>query len=291
MLRLFTLAALMFSSMPMSSTPTDGSGEGSPCDSSEPLVSLEGISKQFGQNPVLRNIDLTVYPGEAIAVIGPSGTGKSTILRIIAGLLGPDTGEIHIAGQKRIGLIEDAPDPITIGMVFQQAALFDSLTVAENVGFLLYQHSHLSRKEIRQLVVKALAVVGLPDVADSYPAELSGGMRKRVSFARAVMANPHDSNSQPGLLLYDEPTAGLDPIASTVIEDLIREIHMGQACQSYLIVTHQESTIRRTADRVIFLHAGQVQWMGGIAEIDTTDNPFVRQFFSAEVKGPINVGG
>ncbi|MEL6937560.1 MAG: ATP-binding cassette domain-containing protein [Cyanobacteria bacterium J06598_1] len=275
----------------MSSTPTDGSGEGSPCDSSEPLVSLEGISKQFGQNPVLRNIDLTVYPGEAIAVIGPSGTGKSTILRIIAGLLGPDTGEIHIAGQKRIGLIEDAPDPITIGMVFQQAALFDSLTVAENVGFLLYQHSHLSRKEIRQLVVKALAVVGLPDVADSYPAELSGGMRKRVSFARAVMANPHDSNSQPGLLLYDEPTAGLDPIASTVIEDLIREIHMGQACQSYLIVTHQESTIRRTADRVIFLHAGQVQWMGGIAEIDTTDNPFVRQFFSAEVKGPINVGG
>ncbi|MEL7333594.1 MAG: ATP-binding cassette domain-containing protein [Cyanobacteria bacterium J06560_2] len=275
----------------MSSTPTDGSGEGSPCDSSEPLVLLEGISKQFGQNPVLKNIDLTVYPGEAIAVIGPSGTGKSTILRIIAGLLGPDTGEIHIAGQKRIGLIEDAPDPITIGMVFQQAALFDSLTVAENVGFLLYQHSHLSRKEIRQLVVKALAVVGLPDVADSYPAELSGGMRKRVSFARAVMANPHDSNSQPGLLLYDEPTAGLDPIASTVIEDLIREIHMGQACQSYLIVTHQESTIRRTADRVIFLHAGQVQWMGGIAEIDTTDNPFVRQFFSAEVKGPINVGG
>lgn len=291
MLRLFTLAALMSSSMPMSSTPTDGSGEGSPCDSSEPLVLLEGISKQFGQNPVLKNIDLTVYPGEAIAVIGPSGTGKSTILRIIAGLLGPDTGEIHIAGQKRIGLIEDAPDPITIGMVFQQAALFDSLTVAENVGFLLYQHSHLSRKEIRQLVVKALAVVGLPDVADSYPAELSGGMRKRVSFARAVMANPHDSNSQPGLLLYDEPTAGLDPIASTVIEDLIREIHMGQACQSYLIVTHQESTIRRTADRVIFLHAGQVQWMGGIAEIDTTDNPFVRQFFSAEVKGPINVGG
>ncbi|MGD1896859.1 MAG: ABC transporter ATP-binding protein [Phormidesmis sp.] len=261
------------------------------CNKSEPLVALRGISKQFGDNHVLKNIDLTLYPGEAVAVIGPSGTGKSTILRIIAGLLGPDTGEIWIAGRKRIGLIEDAPDPISVGMVFQQAALFDSLTVAENVGFLLYQHSRLARQEIRQLVNRALAVVGLPDVADRYPAELSGGMRKRVSFARAVMSNPHDTSDQSGLLLYDEPTAGLDPIASTVIEDLIREIHQEQACQAYLIVTHQESTIRRTADRVIFLHAGQVQWMGGINEVDQTDNPFVRQFFSAEVHGPIHVGG
>lgn len=258
---------------------------------SAPLVLLRGISKQFGQNTVLKDIDLRVETGEAIAIIGPSGTGKSTILRIIAGLLAPDAGEIWIGGQKRTGLIEDASDPISVGMVFQQAALFDSLTVSENVGFLLYQHSRLSSREIRDLVVRALTVVGLPDVADRYPAELSGGMRKRVSFARAVMSNPHDTSNQPGLLLYDEPTAGLDPIASTVIEDLIREIHSGQSCQSYLIVTHQESTIRRTADRVIFLHAGQVQWMGSVNEIDTTDNPFVRQFFSAQVKGPIHAGG
>jgi phospholipid/cholesterol/gamma-HCH transport system ATP-binding protein len=116
-------------------------------------------------------------------------------------------------------------------------------------------------------------------------------MRKRVSFARAVMSNPHKPTDRPSLLLYDEPTAGLDPIASTVIEDLIREIHSGQACSSYLIVTHQESTIRRTADWVVFLHAGRVQWFGRVDEIDSTDNPFVRQFFSAQVEGPIHVAG
>ena len=255
----------------------------------EPLVALRGICKQFGNNRVLDGIDLTLHRGEAVAIIGPSGTGKSTILRIIAGLLAPDAGEVRICGQQRLGLIEDEPDSLGIGMVFQQAALFDSLTVAENVGFLLYQHSRLPRREINRLVVQALATVGLPDISNRYPAELSGGMRKRVSFARAVMINPESDSDGSELLLYDEPTAGLDPIASTVIEDLIRDIHHRQACQSYLIVTHQDSTIRRTADRVVFLHNGRVQWNGPIAEIDTTDNPFVRQFFSAEVRGPIQV--
>ena len=256
-----------------------------------PLIELRGISKQFGNTRVLDRIDFALNAGEAIAIIGPSGTGKSTILRIIAGLLAADEGEIWVGGQKRLGLIEDSPDPLGIGMVFQQAALFDSLTVAENVGFLLYQHSRLSRREIKRLVSEALAMVGLPDVSNSYPAELSGGMRKRVSFARAVMSNPHKPTDRPSLLLYDEPTAGLDPIASTVIEDLIREIHSGQACSAYLIVTHQESTIRRTADWVVFLHAGRVQWLGRVDEIDSTDNPFVRQFFSAQVEGPIHVAG
>lgn len=265
--------------------------EQTPCESDEPLVMLKEISKQFGEKRVLDRINFTLNPGEAIAIIGPSGTGKSTILRIIAGLLAPDEGEIWVAGQKRIGLIEDSPDPLGVGMVFQQAALFDSLTVAENVGFLLYQHSNLKSREIRKLVSEALAMVGLPDITDLYPAELSGGMRKRVSFARAVMSNPYNPTDRPSLLLYDEPTAGLDPIASTVIEDLIREIHEGQACSSYLIVTHQESTIRRTADRVVFLHGGQVRWMGGVAEIDSTDNPFVRQFFSAKTEGPIHATG
>lgn len=267
------------------------SSERSPCESDEPLVTLKGVSKQFGENRVLDRINFTLNPGEAIAIIGPSGTGKSTILRIIAGLLAPDEGEIWVAGQKRIGLIEDSPDPLGVGMVFQQAALFDSLTVAENVGFLLYQHSNLKAREIRHLVSEALAMVGLPDITDLYPAELSGGMRKRVSFARAVMSNPHKPTDRPSLLLYDEPTAGLDPIASTVIEDLIREIHQGQACSAYLIVTHQQSTIRRTADRVVFLHGGHVQWMGSVAEIDSTDNPFVRQFFSAKIEGPIHATG
>lgn len=259
------------------------------CDKSTPLVELRGISKTFGSNRVLDRLDFTMYAGEAVAIIGPSGTGKSTILRIIAGLLPADEGEIYVAGQKRIGLIEDSQDPVGIGMVFQQAALFDSLTVEENVGFLLYQHSTLSHQQIHGLVEDVLEMVGLPGIANRYPAELSGGMRKRVSFARAIVSNPQNPTDRPALLLYDEPTAGLDPIASTVIEDLIRDIQKGRGCSSYIIVTHQDSTIRRTADRVIFLHRGKIQWNGTIQEIDQTDNPFVRQFFSGNVEGPIQL--
>ncbi|MEY3298905.1 MAG: hypothetical protein RLZZ597_2165 [Cyanobacteriota bacterium] len=253
------------------------------------LLQLSGISKRFGANQVLDAVDLTVEAGEAVAIIGPSGTGKSTILRIIAGLLPADAGEIYVAGQKRQGLIEDSHDPVGIGMVFQQAALFDSLTVDENVGFLLYQHSTLPRRQIRQLVNEVLDMVGLPGTGNRYPAELSGGMRKRVSFARAIISNPENPQDRPALLLYDEPTAGLDPIASTVIEDLICNIQRGQGCSAYLIVTHQDSTIRRTADRVIFLHRGRIQWSGPISAIDETDNPYVRQFFSGRVEGPIQM--
>ena len=258
-------------------------------DSDSPLLQLHGITKTFGTNRVLDELDLTVYRGQAIAIIGPSGTGKSTILRIIAGLLAADAGDVYVAGQRRIGLIEDAQDPVGIGMVFQQAALFDSLTVEENVGFLLYQHSNLSSREIRHLVDEVLEMVGLPGIRDRYPAELSGGMRKRVSFARAIVSNPQNPTDRPALLLYDEPTAGLDPIASTVIEDLIRGIQKSRGCSSYLIVTHQDSTIRRTADRVIFLHRGKIQWSGAVEAIDETDDPFVRQFFSGKVEGPIQL--
>lgn len=258
----------------------------------EPLIELKGVSKSFGGNIILDEIDLTIYRGEALAIIGPSGTGKSTILRIIAGLLVPDAGEIYVQGQRRIGLIEDAADPIVIGMVFQQAALFDSLTVEENVGFMLYQHSRLSRQRIRELVHQRLEMVGLSGIGDRYPAELSGGMRKRVSFARAIMANPDNPKDNPQVLLYDEPTAGLDPIASTVIEDLVRKLQCTtEGCGSYVMVTHQESTIRRTADQVVFLYKGKVQWQGSVNEIDTTDNPLVRQFFSASINGPIQVIG
>jgi phospholipid/cholesterol/gamma-HCH transport system ATP-binding protein len=255
----------------------------------EVLLELRGISKRFGSNQVLDSVDLTLYRGEAVAIIGPSGTGKSTILRIIAGLLSPDEGEIYIEGQERHGLIEDSPDPVGIGMVFQQAALFDSLTVEENVGFLLYQHSNLPARQIQLLVEEVLEMVGLPGIGRRYPAELSGGMRKRVSFARAIVANPDNPQDRPALLLYDEPTAGLDPIASTVIEDLIRSIQHSNGCSSYLIVTHQDSTIRRTADRVIFLHRGKIQWQGPVTAVDDTDNPYMRQFFSGRVEGPIQM--
>jgi phospholipid/cholesterol/gamma-HCH transport system ATP-binding protein len=258
----------------------------------EPLIELKGICKAFGSKVVLDSVDLTIYRGEALAVIGPSGTGKSTILRIIAGLLAPDAGEVYVQGQQRQGLIDDSDDPIGIGMVFQQAALFDSLTVEENVGFLLYQRSKLSRPQIRELVEHRLKMVGLSDISDRYPAELSGGMRKRVSFARAIMANPENPKDTPEVLLYDEPTAGLDPIASTVIEDLVRGLQCAEVgCGTYVMVTHQESTIRRTADRVVMLYKGKVQWEGDVHEIDTTENPLVRQFFSGAIEGPIQVVG
>ncbi|MEG4998389.1 ABC transporter ATP-binding protein [Microcoleus sp. B4-D4] len=258
----------------------------------EPLIELKGISKSFGQNQILDRVDLNIYRGEALAIIGPSGTGKSTILRIIAGLLAPDAGEVVVQGQRRVGWVDDVADPIGIGMVFQQAALFDSLTVEENVGFLLYQHSKLPRPRIRQLVEEKLDMVGLPGIGERYPAQLSGGMRKRVSFARAIMANPDNDRDNPEVLLYDEPTAGLDPIASTVIEDLIRDLQKAQGvCSTYAIVTHQDSTIRRTADRIIFLYQGKVQWEGTVSDIATTDNLLIKQFFSGSVTGPIQVIG
>ncbi|MGB3508019.1 MAG: ABC transporter ATP-binding protein [Microcoleaceae cyanobacterium] len=258
----------------------------------EALIELKRVSKSFRSNMVLDEADLTIYRGEALAIIGPSGTGKSTVLRIIAGLLTPDAGEIYIQGQQRIRWMDDLDDPITIGMVFQNAALFDSLTVGENVGFLLHQHSKLSRADIKELVNQKLDMVGLGNIGDRYPAELSGGMRKRVSFARAIMTNPENPHDDPEILLYDEPTAGLDPIASTVIEDMVRHLqYVDGGCSTYVMVTHQHSTIRRTADRIVFLYQGKVQWQGTVDEIDTVDNPLVQQFFTGSIDGPIQVAG
>jgi phospholipid/cholesterol/gamma-HCH transport system ATP-binding protein len=253
-------------------------------------VELRQVSKAFGDNIILDKLDLTIYRGEAVVIIGPSGTGKSTVLRLIAGLIPPDNGEIYLKGQLRRGLIEDDQDLIRIALVFQQSALFDSLTVEENIGFFLREHSHLPPRRIRELVEKTLQMVGLPDIEELYPAALSGGMRKRVSFARAIIANPDHPQDTPELVLYDEPTAGLDPIASTIIEDLVRDLQKAFGiCSTYIMVSHQESTIRRTADRVVFLYDGKVQWDGRVQEIDSTDNPLVRQFFNGSVIGPIRV--
>ena len=259
-------------------------------ESNTPLIELKGVSKSFGKNVILDRVNLRVEQGEALVIIGPSGTGKSTILRMIAGLLPIDKGAIYIKGQKRKGLIEDQEDPIGISMVFQQDALFDSLTVEQNVGFSLLQHSNLNHTKIKDLVDEKLEMVGLAGTNSSFPAQLSGGMRKRVSFARAIMSDPDNPKSRPEIVLYDEPTAGLDPIASTVIEDLVRDLQCTKrGCGTYIMVSHQDSTIRRTADRVIFLYGGKIQWQGTVEEIDTTDNPLVRQFFSASVEGPIRV--
>jgi phospholipid/cholesterol/gamma-HCH transport system ATP-binding protein len=223
-------------------------------------------------------------------IIGPSGTGKSTILRLIAGLISIDAGEVYIKGKLRKGLIDDGNKPMRIALVFQQAALFDSLNVDENVGFFLYEHSKLPRQKIRQLVEEKLAMVGLQGIAARYPSQLSGGMRKRVSFARALIADPDNPVDNPEIVLYDEPTAGLDPISSTIIEDLVRRLQKSPGgCDTYVMVSHQDSTIRRTADRVIFLYGGKIQWEGAVDEIDSNDNPLMRQFFSASVQGPIRV--
>ncbi|YAI82397.1 MAG: ABC transporter ATP-binding protein [cyanobacterium endosymbiont of Rhopalodia sterrenbergii] len=256
----------------------------------EPLIELKGVSKTFGDQVILDQIDLTIYRGEALVIIGPSGTGKSTILRLMAGLLPIDTGEVYIKGKLRKGLIDDGNKPMRIALVFQQAALFDSLNVDENVGFFLYEHSKLPRQKIRQLVEEKLAMVGLQGIASRYPSQLSGGMRKRVSFARALIADPDNPADNPEIVLYDEPTAGLDPISSTIIEDLVRRLQKSPGgCDTYVMVSHQDSTIRRTADRVIFLYGGKIQWEGSVDEIDSNDNPLMRQFFSASVQGPIRV--
>jgi len=256
-----------------------------------PLLELRGIHKSFGQSPILKGFDLTVHSGEAIAIIGPSGTGKSTILRVICGLLTADSGEVYVNGN----LVESEEDiqegsyGLNIGMVFQSAALFDSLTVAENVGFSLFEHSRLSRREIYRLVEQKLALVGLENISNRYPSQLSGGMRKRVSFARAIMDDPTTKTQAKKILLYDEPTAGLDPIASTIIEDLMRSLRDQQVCDSYIVVTHQDSTIRRTADRLMVLYRGSVRYAGNVSTIDTADNPYVRQFFSGSTEGPIQL--
>ncbi|PON37904.1 Phosphonate C-P lyase system [Trema orientale] len=267
-----------------------------PDDDSDVLIECRDVHKSFGEKHILRGVSFKIRHGEAVGVIGPSGTGKSTVLKIIAGLLTPDKGEVYIRGKKRAGLISDGEiSGLRIGLVFQSAALFDSLTVRENVGFLLYENSSMSEDQISKLVTESLAAVGLKGVEDRLPSELSGGMKKRVALARSIICDTTKEAIEPEVLLYDEPTAGLDPIASTVVEDLIRSVHMkGEDAlgkpgniASYVVVTHQHSTIRRAVDRLIFLYEGKVVWQGMTHEFTTSTNPIVQQFASGSLDGPI----
>lgn len=219
----------------------------------------------------------------------------------MAGLLEPDSGEVYVRGRRVEGLLADTMRQgpkgkaggtgLRVGLVFQSAALFDSLTVRENVGFLLYEHSDLPQRVIDGLVTEVLLKVGLRGVEEKMPSQLSGGMKKRVALARAIISENKaagaDGEREEEVIMFDEPTAGLDPIASTVVEDLIRSTPDAGSVESYIVVTHQHSTIRRAVDRLIFLHQGRVVWEGTSTQFDDTDEEIVKQFANGALDGPI----
>ncbi len=248
------------------------------------FIEVQDIYKSFDEKQVLTGITLQIEKGEAIAVIGPSGCGKSTLLRLLIGLLKPDRGNILIGGEEitRFTPMEMDRWRTKMGMVFQSSALFDSLTVGENVGFMLYEHSKLRKKEIEKIVDEKLEIVGLSGTSGLYPSELSGGMMKRVSFARAIAMNPE-------IVFYDEPTTGLDPITSTKIEDLMKSMQKRLNITS-VIVTHQISTIRRAPDRVFMLHKGNFIGSGTPEVMWESDNPVIHQFMHGLAEGPIHLG-
>lgn len=245
----------------------------------EAVISLRQLNITFGTHTVLDNIDLDVYKGETLAVLGPSGTGKSTVLRSMIGLLEPNGGQIFIQGEDVSGLDEDGWNRLRMkmGMVFQYSALFDFLTVGENVAFGLRQHTDKSDEEIQGIVTQMLDLVGLPDTQDLYPAELSGGMKKRVGLARAIAVNPE-------IVLYDEPTAGLDPIMSRNISRLIKKTQE-QLHVTSVLVTHDMQSAFYAADRVAMLYEGHIVAIGTADEMKNSTNPIVKAFIEGrEIK-------
>ncbi len=234
------------------------------------LIKLENIYKSLGGKQILQDINFNVSEGEILAIVGFSGVGKSTILKIISGLLEPDSGKVSVSNEE-------------IGMAFQYSALFDSLTVFENVAFPLMERKDLKKKydetQIKEIVGEKLELVGLSGIENKYPSELSGGMQKRVGFARAIVTDPH-------IILYDEPTSGLDPVSSRVIEDYIVELSK-ELCAASIVVTHQISTIAHTSDRVIMLYDGTIVWSGTPTELITSVDPYAYQFITGDKKGPM----
>jgi phospholipid/cholesterol/gamma-HCH transport system ATP-binding protein len=251
--------------------------------SQTPKIALEGVHKSFGSKHVLRGVDLEVAPGQSMVIIGGSGTGKSVTLKCVLGLVTPDEGRVLFEGEDVTRASGKARERMLdrFGMLFQGGALFDSLLVWENVAFRRRHGSgRLSRSDARDLAAEKLKRVGLdPATVDLYPAELSGGMQKRVGLARAFA-------TEPEVIFFDEPTTGLDPIMSEVINELIRELVVELGATA-LTITHDMGSVRRIADRVAMLHGGVVQWEGPVAEIDETDEPHVRQFVRGLAEGPI----
>ncbi len=249
-----------------------------------PKIRLRGVKKRFADKVVLDGVDLEVAPGESVIIIGGSGTGKSVTLKCILGLLEPEEGSIEVDGEDVTKLNGRERERVNakIGMLFQGAALFDSLSVWENVAFGLIEGKGVDRKSAKSDAIKALAQVGLTaDVGEMGPADLSGGMRKRVGLARAVCAKPE-------ILFFDEPTTGLDPIMGDVINELIVKTvrEMGATA---LTITHDIASARKIGHRVAMLHQGRIVWAGPVAEIDRSGNAFVDQFIHGRAEGPIRM--
>jgi phospholipid/cholesterol/gamma-HCH transport system ATP-binding protein len=248
---------------------------------SEPMIEITNLHKSFGSLHVLRGVNLTVSKGESMTVIGGSGSGKSVLMKHIIGLLYPDKGQVKVAGEVLNNLDDHQLNELRkkFGMLFQGAALFDSLTVWENVGFGLKQHTKLSDQEIRALATEKLALVGLKDVEDKMPVDLSGGMRKRVGLARAIAMDAE-------IILYDEPTTGLDPITADAINDLIVGLRKKLGVTS-VAITHDMHSAYKISDRIAMLYKGEIQEIGTPDEIRNTTNPIVKQFITGSAVGPI----
>ncbi len=249
---------------------------------STPLLELRGVEKSFGTKQVLRGVDLTVARGQSLVVIGGSGSGKSVMLKNALGLMTPDRGQILFDGQDVTHATGEARDAMRarIGMLFQSGALFDSLTVWENVAFRLINSEGLSRPDAKARAIETLRKVRLgPDVADLYPSEISGGMQKRVSLARSII-------SQPDLIFFDEPTTGLDPITADAINDLIVEMVRGLGAAA-VSITHDMASARKIADEIAMLFEGRIIWRGPAADVMASGNPYVDQFVSGRAEGPI----
>ena len=247
-------------------------------------IVLKDVRKAFGPKNVLNGINLAVPKGRSLVVIGGSGTGKSVMIKTILGILPPDSGSITIGGEEVTRLRGKERDELLLrfGMLFQGAALFDSLPVWQNVAFGLIQGRNTPRKEARDIALEKLRQVGLgPEVGELYPAELSGGMQKRVGLARAVAADPE-------IIFFDEPTTGLDPIMADVINNLIVDC-VKRLGATTISITHDMVSARKIADRIAMIYEGRIIWQGPVAEIDRSGNPYVEQFIHGRAEGPIQM--
>jgi len=249
-----------------------------------PKISLQGVKKAFGEKVVLNGVDLDVGVGESVVIIGGSGTGKSVTIKCIQGLLTPDQGRIEIDGENVVGLGGTERERVNkqIGMLFQAAALFDSLAVWENVAFGLLAEKRINRRDARDLAVEKLALVGLgSNLIDLSPADLSGGMQKRVGLARAIAADPD-------IIFFDEPTTGLDPITADVINNLIVAINQKIGATA-LTITHDMQSAKKIGDRIALLYDGKIIWAGPPDQVDNSNNPYLDQFIHGRTDGPIKM--